>query len=228
MSSKDETLDKSESESTPKLSLEDIPDVVRERYEREIRIREKAAEALKDKVYSQDELLRTKCVPTVTPLGVLWALLSLMVAGTCSFSFLQPFWFTHPDKMDSLGIFTYCIRDPTAHAVPLRQVCGIYGGDFHFSNLPSHAWQATCVLYGGGCTFLCITSILAIVTLLMPHYCDKRLAIFCGYLQTLSGKVIHHITHIWVQILTFQGTNLVFLILRIEGKYWLFYTDFNI
>ncbi len=121
-----------------------------------------------------------------TPIGILWTLLSIMVAGTCSFSFLQPFWFIHPDTLNSFGMYSYCVRD--FRYKPVAQVCGIYGGHFHFSNLPSNAWQAACVLYGGGCAFLCLGALCAIMTLCLPYVCDKRLAIFTGYIQTMAGK----------------------------------------
>ncbi len=121
-----------------------------------------------------------------TPIGILWTLLSIMVAGTCSFSFLQPFWFIHPETLNSFGMYSYCVRD--LRYKPVSQVCGIYGGNFHFSNLPSNAWQAACVLYGGGCAFLCLGAMCAIMTLCLPYLCDKRLAIFTGYIQTMAGK----------------------------------------
>ena len=95
-----------------------------------------------------------------TPIGILWTLLSIMVAGTCSFSFLQPFWFIEPDTFDSFGMYSYCIavsKGPIrgggggsrsyTHTRPgevdksKSHVCGIYGGAFHFSNLPSNSWQ---------------------------------------------------------------------------------------
>ena len=120
-----------------------------------------------------------------TPIGILWALLSIMVAGTCSFSFLQPFWFLHPGTLNSFGMYSYCVRD--TRLKPTMQVCGIYGGYFHFSNLPSNAWQAACVLYGGGCAFLCLGALFAMMSLCLPNVCDKRLAIFTGYIQTMAG-----------------------------------------
>ena len=121
-----------------------------------------------------------------TPIAILWTLLSVMVAGTCSFSFLQPYWFIHPDNLNSLGMYSYCVGD--ARQTPPEQVCGIYGGSFHFSNLPSNAWQASCVLFGGGCAFLCLAALLAMTSLCLPRVADKRLAVFTGYIQTMAGK----------------------------------------
>ena len=121
-----------------------------------------------------------------TPISILWTLLSIMVAGTCSFSFLQPFWFIHPDTMNSFGMYSYCIKD--FRYKQLLQVCGVFGGYFHFSNLPSQTWQAACVLYGGGCAFLCLGALFAILSLCVPSEHDKRLALVSGYLQLMAGK----------------------------------------
>ena len=135
----------------------------------------------------------------VTPVGILWTLLSILVAGTCSFSFLQPFWFIQPQTLDSFGMFSYCIRNLHLHRhhSKLTQACGIYGGQFHFSNLPSHSWQAACVLFGGGCVMHCTAALLAICSLCMPRRCNKRLSIASGYMQLMAGEMcllIHFLT----------------------------------
>lgn len=46
----------------------------------------------------------------LSALGILWALLSVIVAGVCGFSFVQPFWFINKDSMNSLGMYSYCVR----------------------------------------------------------------------------------------------------------------------
>ena len=141
-----------------------------------------------------------------TPIGILWTLLSIVVAGTCSFSFLQPYWFIEPDTDNSFGMFSYCVStrdipylyDSHSHRyIQIRthiggshrkHICGIYGGSFQFSNLPSNSWQAACVLYGGGCVFLCFGALLAIIALCVPTLTDKRLTLFAGYIQTMASK----------------------------------------
>lgn len=123
----------------------------------------------------------------MTAVGVLWTLLSIIVSGVCGFSFLQPFWLLNTDSMNSLGLYSYCVGDSSIKT-HLVQICGIYGGRFHFSNLPSNAWQAACVLYGGGCAFLCLAALLAVSTLCLPAVSDKRLAVFTGYIQAMAGE----------------------------------------
>ena len=138
----------------------------------------------------------TKPTPTriSSPIGILWTLLSIMVAGTCSFSFLQPFWLIDPQTWNSFGMYSYCIRGAGFFDRP-RQTCGIYGGRFMFSNVPSRGWQAACVLYGGGCALHCVAAVLAICSMCVPRVCNHRLAVTSGYIQIMAGnKVYSHST----------------------------------
>ena len=123
-----------------------------------------------------------------SPIGVLWTLLSVIVAGLTAFSFLQPFWFINRDTLNSLGMYSYCIQDLRTKG-SFTQVCGIYGGRFQLSNLPSNAWQVSCVLYGGGALLMCLSGLVAVITLWLPRSCDRRVAAFTGYVQTTGGKL---------------------------------------
>ncbi len=123
-----------------------------------------------------------------SPIGVLWVLLSSIVAGLTAFSFLQPFWFTSNETLNSLGMFGYCVRDLRTKGT-LGQVCGTYGGEFRFSNLPSNAWQVSCVLYGGGTLLVCFSAFVAMVTLCLPGAWDRRVAALTGYIQTTGGEL---------------------------------------
>ena len=69
-----------------------------------------------------------------------------------------------------------------------RQLCGVYGGEFDLSSLPSNTWQIACVLYGGGCVLLGFSGLAALVCLLLPPHGAKRLACYTGYLQTMAGN----------------------------------------
>lgn len=119
-------------------------------------------------------------------IGILWTLLSVMVAGTCCFSFFQPFWFVHLDYLHAFGMYNHCIRD-LRYTNPV-QTCQSYGGEFHLGNLPSGAWQAACVLFGGGCIFLCLGAVLSIITLCIPGSWCRRVTLFSGYVQTVGGE----------------------------------------
>lgn len=128
----------------------------------------------------------------LSAVGGLWTLLSLIVAGLSTFSFLQPYWFIHRRTLHSLGMYSFCLRDdlvyqPTLEKGPFTQACGLYGGYFDFVNLPSNAWQVACVLYGGGCGVLVICALLSILVLCMPSKWDTKMAAVTGYIQTTAG-----------------------------------------
>ncbi|KAK2149061.1 hypothetical protein LSH36_469g00030 [Paralvinella palmiformis] len=122
-----------------------------------------------------------------SPIGVLWTLLSTIVAALSAFSFLQPYWFINRKTYNSLGMFSYCIRDMRTKG-DFAHVCGIYGGRFNFSNLPSNAWQVACVLFGGGSFLLCLAACLGLITVCLPRSWDKRLSAATGYVQITAGK----------------------------------------
>lgn len=133
---------------------------------------------------------------TVTPISVVWSVLSILIAAACWFSLLQPYWFVHPDSFTSLGVYSYCLvkyDHPVSNSghsstddQPLR--CSPYGGQFQFSNLPSGAWQAACVLYGSGCVLMSICALLSLIVLCLDRKKDRRLALFTGYVQIVSGQ----------------------------------------
>ena len=67
------------------------------------------------------------------------------------------------------------------------QDCGIYGGYFHFSNLPSNAWQVSVIMYGGGCCLLSLGAVMALLALCLPSLYDKKVATVTGYIQIAAG-----------------------------------------
>ncbi len=87
-----------------------------------------------------------------------------------------------------MGTLMFHRRQSSGPSEPGKYICGIYGGSFHFSNLPSSSFQASVTLMGAGCTFLCIAAFLAIIALCIPRISDKRLTLFTGYVQILAGE----------------------------------------
>jgi hypothetical protein len=131
----------------------------------------------------------------LSAVGGLWTLLSLIVAGLSSFSFLQPYWFINRKTLYSLGMYSFCLRDDIAaqmpahfEAGPFTQACGLYGDYFDFMSLPSDAWQVACVLYGAGCAVLVICALISLLVLCLPSLCDTRTAVLTGYVQTSAGN----------------------------------------
>lgn len=131
-----------------------------------------------------------RCKTMISPIGLIWSILSVMVAGTCCFSFIQPFWFVHPDFMHSFGMYNFCVRD-LRFRTPVQR-CTVYGGSFNFKNIPTEAWQASSVVFGGGCLFLCLGAVLSIISLCMAGPWDQRLSVGTGYIQTIGGKLMHY------------------------------------
>ncbi|KAL3857235.1 hypothetical protein ACJMK2_011927 [Sinanodonta woodiana] len=114
----------------------------------------------------------------------LWTFLSMLVSVTCTYSLLQPEWFVHADFMYSFGMYAYCLRD-FRYTVP-RQICGYYGGRFGLGSVPSRPWQAACLLYGGGCMFLTVSFLFALLSLSIRKGCDTTLVFMCTYIQILA------------------------------------------
>lgn len=126
----------------------------------------------------------------VTAVSLLWSLLSLLVAGSCAFSFCYPSWITHPDRLHSFGLFTQCARDPRAPHP--RAACQGYGpgGGVDVGSIPSGAWQASTLLFGSGTGLQCLGALVTLLLLVLPAhpYSGHRLALLCGYMQTLAGE----------------------------------------
>lgn len=60
-----------------------------------------------------------------SPVLLLWSLLSAVVAGTCTFTFLQPFWFVHHDLSHAFGLVAYCyVSNPNSAE---RETCRFVG-----------------------------------------------------------------------------------------------------
>ena len=118
---------------------------------------------------------------------MLWSLLTVLVACTCTFAFLQPFWVVHVDLVHTFGMVSYCFMEVQTERS--REVCSAYGGYHHLANIPSGAWQAGCVLYGAGCVMLCVSSFLALSNLGMADRHVPRVALVAGYLQAIAGEL---------------------------------------
>ncbi|XP_046356016.1 LHFPL tetraspan subfamily member 2a protein-like isoform X1 [Haliotis rubra] len=124
----------------------------------------------------------------VSPILVLWTVLSVLVAGACTFTFLQPFWILHLDFSHSFGMVTHCFMDSRYEND--RDVCTAYGGYYHLGNIPSGAWQAACVLYGTGCVLMCLSAFLALCNTSMVKENTRRVALVSGYMQAIAVLIM--------------------------------------
>ncbi|XP_038615233.1 transmembrane protein 211 [Tachyglossus aculeatus] len=117
--------------------------------------------------------------------GCFWVLLSSCLVAVCSFSFLSPAWIVQAasprnrDPATSLGLLWHCPAGPD-----LQPGCSTFAGLGSFGEIPSSSWQTSAVLCSGGCVLLAISSLLAIVTVLLPGgLCERRVCTLAGYMQ---------------------------------------------
>jgi len=115
----------------------------------------------------------------------IWILLSILISVTCSFCFLQPEWIVQLNYKNCFGIYSFCVRSRNSE---MSRVCGIYGGQFGFGNIPSSTWQAACLLYGGGCLFTCFGALCSLATMCVRSTIDRTLMLSTRYLQISSGE----------------------------------------
>ncbi|XP_046356020.1 LHFPL tetraspan subfamily member 2 protein-like isoform X2 [Haliotis rubra] len=123
-----------------------------------------------------------------SPILLIWVLLSVLVAGTCTFSFLQPFWLLHHDFSHAFGMISYCFGD-TRYAKS-REVCRFYGGTFSMGRVPVRAWQASCVLYGGGCGLISLSAFVSVCVTCLPRDYQKSMTRIVGYVQTVAVLIM--------------------------------------
>ncbi|XP_067670632.1 LHFPL tetraspan subfamily member 2 protein-like [Haliotis asinina] len=124
----------------------------------------------------------------LTPVSILWSLLSIFVASTCTVTFFYPAWVTHPDRLHSFGVFRYCVRNLEI-LIPTPR-CISYGGNPNLGRIPAGAWQASCILYGGGCILMCVSALLTVFVLCVDKPKHRRLALINGYLQTVAVLIM--------------------------------------
>lgn len=83
-------------------------------------------------------------------------------------------------------MFSYCQR-LEEHEFQFRS-CQTYSGTFDLYDLATGAWQAACILYGGGCALLVVSSVLSICTICLKTDTGEKLGTVASYIQIVSGK----------------------------------------
>ncbi|KAL9826121.1 uncharacterized protein GJ701_013635 isoform 3-T3 [Geothlypis trichas] len=120
---------------------------------------------------------RTMC----SGVGCFWALLSAGLLAACAAAFLSPAWLLPPGRAAAgFGLLWRCAGPPRG--------CHGSAGPGGFGDIPSGSWQTSAVLCAGGCALLALSSLLAIVAVLLPGgACERRLCTLAGYMQTAAG-----------------------------------------
>ncbi|CAG5120003.1 unnamed protein product, partial [Candidula unifasciata] len=125
----------------------------------------------------------------ISPVSLLWAFLSVLVASTSLLSFITPYWTVHPDHIHSFGLFNLCVRDQRfAHP---RSLCMNFGlqtltSSADIAKIPSGAWQAACLLYGAGVCVQILGALVSLVVLALGEPWHHRVALINGYMQTVG------------------------------------------
>ncbi|KAL5017387.1 hypothetical protein ScPMuIL_006976 [Solemya velum] len=119
---------------------------------------------------------------------LLWCVLSSVVCVVCTASLVLPFWIIHPDNLHTFGLYKRCVARVDISVS--HQDCGVYGGVFQFGQIPSGAWQAACMLYGGGCVFLALGFLVALASCCCSGKCSHKLTLLAGYFQTIAFLIM--------------------------------------
>ncbi|KAM4648519.1 LHFPL tetraspan subfamily member 7 protein [Amazona ochrocephala] len=119
---------------------------------------------------------RTMC----SGVGCFWALLSAGLLAACAAAFLSPAWLLPPGRASAgFGLLWRCAGPPRS--------CHGSTGPGGFGDIPSGSWQTSAVLCAGGCALLALSSLLAIVAVLLPSgACERRVCTLAGYMQTAA------------------------------------------
>ncbi|XP_033748026.1 transmembrane protein 211-like [Pecten maximus] len=122
----------------------------------------------------------------------IWILITALVAVTCAFSLLQPFWIIHPDGIHSFGIYVYCKGSELVGASSdlTNRMCSFYGGQLSVVSIPSGAWQATFLLFSTGCAILLASLILGMAAMFMTDRWLRKLSCTMTYLQTSAVLIL--------------------------------------
>ncbi|KAK3083820.1 hypothetical protein FSP39_003681 [Pinctada imbricata] len=121
----------------------------------------------------------------LSPVLLIWTLLSILVSALATYAFVQPAWFRTADGTRTFGMVSLCV---TKTQGTIWQKCEFYGGYFNLGHLPSGYWQAACVLYGIGCVLLCCGAFLAVCTSCMTAEVVRSVTVMAGYVQFIAEE----------------------------------------
>ncbi len=127
---------------------------------------------------------------SLTTVGVIWSMLSLIVAIVCSTGFYMPYWLEGEimNVTVHLGVFRRCnylARKSFTNAYYVRKECGRYK---RFNDIPSTAWQGSTIMLGVACGILVLISLISLLAMCFQDIITKHTARVCGFFQTLAGK----------------------------------------
>ncbi|XP_072483090.1 LHFPL tetraspan subfamily member 1 protein isoform X2 [Notamacropus eugenii] len=125
---------------------------------------------------------------SLTPVGILWAVLSLLTAVASTTSYFLPYWLFgfQLGKPVSFSMFRRCnypVRGEGRSLVMVEE-CGRYA---NFYAIPSLAWQMCTVVMGTGCALLLLVALGAILGCCMDELISRIMGRCMGAAQFVGG-----------------------------------------
>lgn len=129
---------------------------------------------------------------SLTTVGLVWAMISFLVATVCSTGFYLPYWLQGQitNVTVHLGVFRRCNylakSKSLINTFYLKEECGRY---MSFDEIPSAAWQGSTIMLGIACGILVLISLISLLAICFKDIITKQTARVCGFFQALAGKV---------------------------------------
>lgn len=127
---------------------------------------------------------------SLTTVGLVWSMLSFIVAIVCSTGFYLPYWLQGQimNVTVHLGVFRRCnyfAKNKNAvNSFYLHEGCGRYKS---FDDIPSTAWQGSTILLGMACGILVLISLISLLAICFKDIITKQTARVCGFFQALAA-----------------------------------------
>ncbi|XP_051824137.1 LHFPL tetraspan subfamily member 1 protein isoform X2 [Antechinus flavipes] len=128
---------------------------------------------------------------SLTLVGILWAVLSLLTAVASTTSYFLPYWLfgSQLGKPVSFSMFRRCnypVRGEGRSLVMVEE-CGRYA---NFEAIPSLAWQMCTVVTGTGCALLLLVALGAVLGCCMDELISRIMGRCMGAAQFVGGLLI--------------------------------------
>lgn len=129
---------------------------------------------------------------SLTCVGAVWALMSLLSATASCVGFFMPYWLlgSQMGVPVSFGTFRRCsypIRDQGLEKTTMMEQCGRYA---FFNSIPSLEWKICTVMTGSGCGLLLLVAVTAVMACCVSDIMSRGVGRVAGGIQFLGGLLI--------------------------------------
>lgn len=127
---------------------------------------------------------------SLTCVGVVWALISLLSAAASCVGFFMPYWLlgSQMGKPVSFGTFRRCsypVRDEVHGGTVMMENCGRYAS---FLSIPSLEWRICTVVMGTGCGLLLLVALTALMGCCVSDIISRAIGRAAGGIQLVGGE----------------------------------------